>query len=122
MLKGVILVPCIIICIMPQVGMLCAGAATRTGSGLKSHTSLGLSDQAEGSGSTAPLGSRGSNKLGGTSDATVRDKTRDQFAQALAKAVEELGPDGADADAAKVAHDVEVELFKLFGGPRLPLS
>lgn len=82
---------------------------------LKPRASLGLSDQTEGTGSTLPLASRGSAKPRGSED--VREKTRDQFAQALAKAVEEAAAEGADppGDPPRVAHDVEVALFKLFG-------
>ncbi|KAK9791566.1 hypothetical protein WJX73_005167 [Symbiochloris irregularis] len=95
------------------------GSGAKAGPGLKQHHSQTLSEQTEGSGSSAPLQSKSSSfrPLGARppAEVNVREKTQVQFAQALQKAVEEQGKEAEGIDVNKVAHDVEVELFKLFG-------
>lgn len=92
---------------------------------LAPRSSLGVSDASEGSGSTHAPGrvpsslrvTSGSFPL--ASDDAVRAKTRENFAAALQKAVEELQSEGAEeaaiGDPVRVAHEVEVALYKLFG-------
>lgn len=109
--------PAIAACLSPSVQPWAGGA--KVGSGLRQHQSQTLSEQTEGSGSSVPLQSKSSSlrPLGArpSTDVNVRDKTQVQFVQALQKAVEEQGKEAESIDVNKVAHNVEVELFKLFG-------